>query len=258
MACLPAARAAAPAATLAPSTAAASATAAQAAPAGTGSNALAPVLHTLEIGNPIPALPDCADKRTPDGRDVTAYCVELRGDGVMRQIGVPRDKRPSFMDGTHVVAFVDGNALVGLIVPTTGTRGQQAALESLVAGYGKPLRQREVEVKDRNGKPLKTVHAAWVKAPLTVELYAIPEEGDEGTIEMLLPQARKLMTGQSDAMAKRWRRPRRRPPRPHPSRGQGQGRPVARLPALRRCRHGPAHRLPGRRSCRPSYSPSIT
>ncbi|AOY92581.1 hypothetical protein BKK79_12930 [Cupriavidus sp. USMAA2-4] len=202
MACLPAARAAAPAATPAPSTAAASATAAQAAPAGTGSNALAPVLHTLEIGNPIPALPDCADKRTPDGRDVTAYCVELRGDGVMRQIGVPRDKRPSFMDGTHVVAFVDGNALVGLIVPTTGTRGQQAALESLVAGYGKPLRQREVEVKDRNGKPLKTVHAAWVKAPLTVELYAIPEEGDEGTIEMLLPQARKLMTGQSDAMAK--------------------------------------------------------
>jgi len=175
--------------------------AADVAPAG-GPNALTPVLHVLEIGNPMPALPDCADKRTPDGADVTAFCVEVRGDGMMRQVGVPRDKRPSFMDGSHLVAFVDGNALVGLIVPTTGTRGQQAALQALVAGYGKPLRQQEVEVKDRAGKPLKTVHAAWVKRPLTVELYAIPEEGDEGTIEMLLPQARKLMMGQSDAMAK--------------------------------------------------------
>jgi hypothetical protein len=93
-----------------------------AAPAATGTDALAQILGTLEIGNPLPALPDCADHRTPDGKDVTALCVELRGDGTMRQIGVPRDKRPVFMDGPHLLAFVDGNALVGVMVPTDGIR----------------------------------------------------------------------------------------------------------------------------------------
>lgn len=104
-----------PAAPAAPAVAAVAAVAA--APAATGTDALAQILGTLEIGNPLPALPDCADHRTPDGKDVTALCVELRGDGTMRQIGVPRDKRPVFMDGPHLLAFVDGNALVGVMVP---------------------------------------------------------------------------------------------------------------------------------------------
>src|SRR5207253_2743201 len=66
-----------------------------AAPATGTANGLAPLLGTFQIGNPLPTLPDCADKRTPDGRDVTAFCVELAGDGVMLQVGVPRDQRPA-------------------------------------------------------------------------------------------------------------------------------------------------------------------
>lgn len=154
---------------------------------------LAPMLSVLEIGNPLPTLPDCADHRTPDGRDVTAFCVELRGDGVMRQVGVPRDKRPAFMDGARLVAFVDGNALVGVIVPTDGIRSQDAAVQSLTARYGKPFRQEQEDMKDKAGKPVKSIHAGWMRRPLTVELYAIPENPNEGTIELMLPQARALM-----------------------------------------------------------------
>ncbi len=156
-------------------------------------SALAPLLGMLEIGNPLPALPDCADKRSPDGRDVTAFCVELKGDGLMRQVGVPRDKRPGFMDGPHVVAFVDRNALVGLVVPTAGANSQQAAVDSINALYGKPFRQEQEEMRDKAGKTVKTIHAGWTKRPLTVELYAMPEDPATGTIEMLLPQARQLM-----------------------------------------------------------------
>lgn len=154
---------------------------------------LAPMLGVLEIGNPLPTLPDCADHRTPDGRDVTAFCVELRGDGVMRQVGVPRDKRPAFMDGARLVAFVDGNALVGVIVPTDGIRSQDAAVQSLTARYGKPFRQEQEDMKDKAGQPVKAIHAGWMRRPLTVELYAIPENPNEGTVELMLPQARALM-----------------------------------------------------------------
>ncbi len=162
---------------------------------------LAPMLGTLEIGSPLPTLPDCADKRTPDGRDVTALCVEVRGDGVMRQVGVPRDKRPAFMDGPHVVAFVDGNALVGVIVPTDGVRSEKDAVDSLTARYGKPFRSEQVKMKDKAGQPVTSAHAGWMKKPLTVELYAIPEDPNTGTIELLLPQARVLMANQDNAMA---------------------------------------------------------
>lgn len=156
-------------------------------------SALSPLLGMLEIGNPLPALPDCADKRSPDGRDVTAFCVELKGDGLMRQVGVPRDKRPGFMDGQHVLAFVDRNALVGLVVPTAGANSQQAAVDSLNVLFGKPFRQEQEEMRDKAGKTVKTIHAGWMKRPLTVELYAMPEDPATGTIEMLLPQARELM-----------------------------------------------------------------
>lgn len=162
-------------------------------PTQSGTDTLAPMLGLLEIGNPLPTLPDCADHRTPDGRDVTAFCVELRGDGQMRQIGVPRDKRPAFMDGPKLVAFVDGNALVGVIVPTDGIRSQDTALQSLTARYGKPFRQEQEDMKDKGGKAVKATHAGWMKRPLTVELYAMPDNPNEGTIELLLPQARALM-----------------------------------------------------------------
>lgn len=164
-----------------------------AAPAQAGTSALSPLLAMLEIGNPLPALPDCADKRTPDGRDVTGFCVELKGDGLMRQVGVPRATRPGFMDGPFVVAFVDRNALVGLIVPTAGANSQQAAADSVSALYGKPFRQEQVDMPDKAGKSIKTLHAGWMHKPLTVELYAMPEDPSTGTIEMLLPQARVLM-----------------------------------------------------------------
>ncbi|MGX0136273.1 hypothetical protein [Cupriavidus metallidurans] len=173
-----------------------------AAPAATGTDALAQILGTLEIGNPLPALPDCADHRTPDGKDVTALCVELRGDGTMRQIGVPRDKRPVFMDGPHLLAFVDGNALVGVMVPTDGIKSQDAAEQSLSARYGKPFRKEMVDMKDKAGNAVKTIHAGWMHRPLTVELYAIPEDPSEGTIELLLPQARALMANRDAAVAK--------------------------------------------------------
>ncbi|PVY69091.1 hypothetical protein C7414_12145 [Cupriavidus alkaliphilus] len=156
-------------------------------------SALAPLLAMLEIGNPLPALPDCADKRSPDGRDVTGFCVELKGDGLMRQVGVPRAQRPAFMDGPYVVAFVDRNALVGLMVPTAGANSQQAAADSISALYGKPFRQEQEDMPDKAGKTVKTLHAGWIHRPLTVELYAMPEDPNTGTIEMLLPQARALM-----------------------------------------------------------------
>jgi hypothetical protein len=177
--------------------AAASAPAAPAAPvaakAQADNSALSPLLTMLEIGNPLPALPDCADKRSPDGRDVTGFCVELKGDGLMRQVGVPRAQRPAFMDGPYVLAFVDRNALVGLVVPTAGANSQQAAADSVSALYGKPFRQEQVDMPDKGGKTVKTLHAGWMHKPLTVELYAMPEDPNTGTIEMLLPQARALM-----------------------------------------------------------------
>lgn len=165
-------------------------------------DALAPMLKMLEIGNPLPRLPDCADSRTPDGREVTAFCVELRGDGVMRQVGVPRDKRPAFMDGPHALALVDRNALVGLIVPTDGVRSEQAALQALNARYGQPFRQEQVSLQDKAGKAVNTVHAGWMDKPLTVELYAIPDDPNTGTIELLLPRARALMAEQDAAVEK--------------------------------------------------------
>jgi hypothetical protein len=176
---------------------------ANAAASGTAADALGPMLKMLEIGNPLPRLPDCADSRTPDGREVTAFCVELRGDGVMRQVGVPRDKRPAFMDGPHALALVDRNALVGLIVPTDGTRSEQAALQALNARYGKPFRQEQVSLQDKAGKAVDTVHAGWMHKPLTVELYAIPDDPNTGTIELLLPRARALMAEQDAAVEQR-------------------------------------------------------
>lgn len=185
---------AAPAATKAPNAAAAAVL--------DGKDRFSTMLDTLEIGSPLPALPDCADHRTPDGKDVTAYCVELRGDGVMRQVGVPRDQRPAFMDGARLVALVDGNALVGIIVPTDGVRSQDAAAQALNARYGKPFRQEMVDMKDKAGKDIRSIHAGWMRKPLTVELYAIPEDPAEGTIELLLPQARALMANRDADVAK--------------------------------------------------------
>lgn len=185
---------AAPAAATAPSVPHASTT--------SGTDALSQLLGTFEIGNPLPALTDCADHRTPDGKDVTALCVEVRGDGVMRQVGVPRDKRPVFMDGPYLLALVDGNALVGVIVPTDGIKSQDAAEQSLSARYGKPFRKEMVDMKDKGGNAVKTIHAGWMRRPLTVELYAIPEDPSEGTIELLLPQARALMANRDAEVAK--------------------------------------------------------
>jgi len=171
-------------------------------PTASGTDALSQLLGTFVIGNPLPALSDCADSRTPDGKDVTALCVELRGDGMMRQVGVPRDKRPAFMDGPYLLALVDGNALVGVIVPTDGVKSQDAAEQSLSARYGKPFRKEMVDMKDKGGNAVKTIHAGWMHRPLTVELYAIPEDPSEGTIELLLPQARALMANRDAEVAK--------------------------------------------------------
>ncbi|QQE06636.1 hypothetical protein IC580_13055 [Cupriavidus sp. ISTL7] len=159
---------------------------------------LAPMLGMLKIGNPMPDLPDCADKRTPDGTDVTAFCVEVRGDGAMRQVGVPRKQRPAFMDGPHALAVVDRNALVGLIVPTDGVRSEQSTLRTLTARYGKPFREEQVALLDKDGKTVNSVHAGWMQAPLTVEVYSIPDDPDTGSIELLLPRARTVMA-QKDA-----------------------------------------------------------
>lgn len=159
---------------------------------------LAPLLGALKIGNPMPDLPDCADKRTPDGTDVTAFCVEVRGDGAMRQVGVPRKQRPAFMDGPHALAVVDRNALVGLIVPTDGVRSEQSTLRTLTARYGKPFREEQVALLDKDGKTVNSVHAGWMQAPLTVEVYSIPDDPDTGSIELLLPRARTVMA-QKDA-----------------------------------------------------------
>ncbi len=164
----------------------------------TEADLLAPLLGALKIGNPMPDLPDCADKRTPDGTDVTAFCVEVRGDGAMRQVGVPRKQRPAFMDGPHALAVVDRNALVGLIVPTDGVRSEQSTLRTLTARYGKPFREEQVALLDKDGKSVNSVHAGWMQAPLTVEVYSIPDDPDTGSIELLLPRARTVMA-QKDA-----------------------------------------------------------
>ncbi|WP_265632914.1 hypothetical protein [Cupriavidus cauae] len=196
----PATTAATPATAANPATSASPASAASPAtpPASPAADMLAPLLGALKIGNPMPDLPDCADKRTPDGTDVTAFCVEVRGDGAMRQVGVPRKQRPAFMDGPHALAVVDRNALVGLIVPTDGVRSEQSTLRTLTARYGKPFREEQVALLDKDGKTVNSVHAGWMQAPLTVEVYSIPDDPDTGSIELLLPRARTVMA-QKDA-----------------------------------------------------------
>ncbi|MGT2495118.1 hypothetical protein ACU4GD_44020 [Cupriavidus basilensis] len=119
---------------------------------------LAPMLESLGDRQPAAHAARLRRQAHPDGRDVTALCVEVRGDGVMRQVGVPRDKRPAFMDGPHVVAFVDRNALVGLIVPTDGVR-------SGVVGGGKPDRALRQALplgtggNEGQGRPARQEHA---------------------------------------------------------------------------------------------------
>lgn len=164
-------------------------------------NSMADILKLFEIGGPMPDLPDCADQRTPDGRDVKAYCVEVRGDGQMRQVGIPRDKRPAFMDGPSALAVVDQNALVGLIVPTDGARSEQTAVQSLSAAFGKPFRQETEKAKDKAGKAVDVIHAGWKWKALTVELYTMPDDPKAGTIELLLPKARTLMAQRDADMA---------------------------------------------------------
>jgi hypothetical protein len=164
-------------------------------------NSMADILKLFQIGGPMPDLPDCADQRTSDGLDVKAFCVEVRGDGQMRQIGIPRDKRPAFMDGPSALAVVDQNALVGLIVPTDGARSEKTTVQSLSAAFGKPFRQETEKAKDNTGKVVDVIHAGWKWKALTVELYAMPDDPKTGTIEMLLPKARTLMAQRDADMA---------------------------------------------------------
>ncbi len=153
-------------------------------------------LTRLSLGAPFPRLPLCADVRTPDGDHYKALCSEpLSSDGSMVSIGFPDRQRPDVMDGNKAVAVIDGPTMVGLILPTQGAKTDATVLAALTKAFGKPLRVEREAVKAAGGKSVQAIHAGWISKPMTVEMYAIPDQPNTGTIELLLAQARPLMDG---------------------------------------------------------------
>lgn len=152
-------------------------------------------LSTLALGAPFPRLPLCADVRTPDGERYRALCAEpSRSDGSMLTIGFPLDQRPDIMDGQRAVAVLDGMTLVGLIIPTQGAKSDARVLAALTKAFGQPVRVEQEQVAGVQGKTVAATHAGWMRTPLTVEMYAIPDQPDTGTVELLYDAARPLMS----------------------------------------------------------------
>jgi hypothetical protein len=161
-----------------------------------GAATIQDTLTTFVIGAPFPQLPLCADVRTPDGGGFKSLCSDkLSSTGSMRSIGFPANRLPDVMDGNAAVAVVEGPTLVGLIVPTKGAQSDASVLQALTTAFGKPMRTEQEDVRTRDGKAAKATHAGWVRKGVTVEMYAIPDQPDTGTIEILMPQARPLMDG---------------------------------------------------------------
>lgn len=159
-------------------------------------------LDTLALGAPFPRLPLCADVRTPDGERFTALCAEsARSDRSLMAIGFPDKQRPDIMDGNRAVAVVDGTRLVGLVVPTQGARSDAKVLTALTKAFGKPVRVEQEQVAGAGGGMVSTTHAGWIRPPMTVEMYAIPDQPDTGTVELLTDAARPLMGAPSAASA---------------------------------------------------------
>lgn len=159
-------------------------------------------LSTLALGAPFPRLPLCADVRTPDGEHYTALCAEsARSDRSLMMIGFPERLRPDIMDGNRAVAVVDGASLVGLVVPTQGAKSDAKVLAALTKAFGKPLRVEQEQVAGAGGRMVSATHAGWIRAPMTVEMYAIPDQPDTGTVELLTDAARPLMAAPSASSA---------------------------------------------------------
>lgn len=159
-------------------------------------------LGTLALGAPFPRLPLCADVRTPDGERYTALCADTaRSDRSLMMIGFPEKLRPDIMDGNRAVAVVDGASLVGLVVPTQGAKSDAKVLAALTKAFGKPMRVEQERVAGAGGRMVSATHAGWIRAPMTVEMYAIPDQPDTGTVELLTDAARPLMAAPSAASA---------------------------------------------------------
>ncbi|TMS59161.1 hypothetical protein MW7_002995 [Imbroritus primus] len=159
-------------------------------------------LGTLALGAPFPRLPLCADVRTPDGERYTALCADTaRSDRSLMMIGFPEKLRPDIMDGNRAVAVVDGTSLVGLVVPTQGAKSDAKVLAALTKAFGKPMRVEQEQVAGAGGRMVSATHAGWIRAPMTVEMYAIPDQPDTGTVELLTDAARPLMAAPSAASA---------------------------------------------------------
>lgn len=159
-------------------------------------------LGTLALGAPFPRLPLCADVRTPDGERYTALCADTaRSDRSLMMIGFPEKLRPDIMDGNRAVAVVDGASLVGLVVPTQGAKSDAKVLAALTKAFGKPMRVEQEQVAGAGGRMVSATHAGWIRAPMTVEMYAIPDQPDTGTVELLTDAARPLMAAPSAASA---------------------------------------------------------
>lgn len=159
-------------------------------------------LRTLALGAPFPRLPLCADVRTPDGERYTALCAEsARSDRSLMMIGFPEKLRPDIMDGNRAVAVVDGASLVGLVVPTQGAKSDARVLAALTKAFGKPMRVEQEQVAGTGGRMVPATHAGWIRPPMTVEMYAIPDQPDTGTVELLTDAARPLMGAPSASSA---------------------------------------------------------
>lgn len=169
-------------------------------PATASAVTISETLSTLALGAPFPRLPLCADVRTPDGERYTALCAEsARSDHSLMMIGFPEKLRPDIMDGNRAVAVVDGASLVGLVVPTQGAKSDAKVLAALTKAFGKPMRVEREQVAGAGGRMVSATHAGWVRPPMTVEMYAIPDQPDTGTVELLTDAARPLMGAPSNA-----------------------------------------------------------
>jgi hypothetical protein len=151
-------------------------------------------LSSLSLGAPFPKLPLCADVRTPDGERFTALCAEpSRSDRSVIALGFPPQQRPDILDGNRAVAVLDGATLVGLVIPTQGAKADARVLAALRKAFGEPMRIEQEQVVSTGGRFVSATHAGWIKGAMTVEMYAIPDQPDTGTVELLLDAARPLM-----------------------------------------------------------------
>ena len=157
---------------------------------------VAVLLDAFPLGKPLRKLPSCEDVRSAGGKDVSEYCSDtLESHGRTRSLGVPSAKRPELMDGPQAVLLIDqdGN-IAGMFVPTRGVDTEQRVFQALSDRYGKPAQEGKAPLKLKSGKTVDSLRARWAGHQTIITMYAIPEEPQNGTVEVLWsPRAGAVM-----------------------------------------------------------------